>query len=190
MAISLRCTGCRSSLKLRDDLAGKKVKCPRCQTALVVPETDEDLVEVAVEEKRTRKSTGKTGRLQRDQPGPSRKNQIRIGRKRAEDEEEQEEEEAPRKKKKKGDKDSKYKPCPQCGAEGATRVKWTAWGSFYGPALFTHVQCPECNYCYNGKTGRSNMLAASMFVAIPLIGILAIIGVVFYIIAQRGHMSF
>jgi hypothetical protein len=68
-----------------------------------------------------------------------------------------------------------YKPCPRCGSGGATRVTWTPWGSFYGPAMLTHVRCPKCGYAYNGRTGRSNLIAAIFFVLIPLILILAII---------------
>src|SRR4051794_36028198 len=56
MAISLQCPGCRSSLKLGDGLAGARVKCPRCQKFVHVPEAEEDyeLVECTVEEERVR----------------------------------------------------------------------------------------------------------------------------------------
>jgi len=188
MTISLRCTGCQSTLKLRDELAGKRVKCPRCQTVLLVPQPEEELVEVAVEKRHVkkappepRKPTGRTGRVQREEPVATRKNKVQLGANEA----------APvAPSKKKAGKASKYKPCPNCGTDGATRVKWTSWGSFYGPRLFTHVQCPECAYCYNGKTGRSNALAAAMFVLVPLLGILAILGGLGYVLVQRGHLSF
>src|SRR5262249_35984458 len=88
MSISLRCTGCRSTLKVRDELAGKKVKCPRCQTVLLVPQPEEDaLVEATVEKRRAketkaepRKPTGRTGRMQREEPVPTRKNKVQLGR--------------------------------------------------------------------------------------------------------------
>jgi predicted amidophosphoribosyltransferase len=76
---------------------------------------------------------------------------------------------------------SDYAPCPRCGARGAERVVFTFWGSFYGPALFTHVQCPKCYYKYNGKTGKSNRIPAILFVSIPLVLILAIIGGVVFL---------
>jgi rubredoxin len=88
----------------------------------------------------------------------------------------------PRKKKR------KYEPCPQCEAPDPERVKWTAWGSFYGPAMLTHVRCQECGYCYNGKTGRSNKVAATVFVMVPLIGILAIVGAVGYML-YKWHQA-
>jgi hypothetical protein len=68
-----------------------------------------------------------------------------------------------------------FKPCPRCGAEGAKRVLFTPWGSFYGPALFNHVRCPECRCAYNGRSGGSNLIPAILFVAVPLILMAAII---------------
>ncbi len=80
--------------------------------------------------------------------------------------------------------ESEYVPCPRCGARRSERVVFTFWGSFYGPALLTHVQCPKCYCKYNGKTGRSNLIPAIIFVLIPLILILAVIGgLVFYVIS-------
>jgi DNA-directed RNA polymerase subunit M/transcription elongation factor TFIIS len=149
MPTSIRCPGCHSTLRVRPELAGKRVKCPKCGKPVQVPaEEEEELVElVAVDE--------------------------------VEEPEEEEEEERPR------GKPSKYKPCPQCGAKGARKVTWTAWGSFYGPAMFTHVRCPECEYAYNGRTGGSNLIPAILFVAVPLMGILALIGVIVYIVVTR-----
>jgi serine/threonine-protein kinase len=82
-----------------------------------------------------------------------------------------------------------YKPCPQCGATHAAKVRWTVWGSFYGPPLFTHVRCPECSCCYNGKTGRSNMIPAILFVTVPLLGILGTIAGIAWMLYQRGWFS-
>ena len=56
-----------------------------------------------------------------------------------------------------------YAPCPQCGARGAKRILWTFWGSFYGPALMSHVRCPECRTAYNGKSGKSNGVKILIF---------------------------
>jgi DNA-directed RNA polymerase subunit M/transcription elongation factor TFIIS len=78
-----------------------------------------------------------------------------------------------------------FKPCPRCGAEGAKRVLFTPWGSFYGPALFNHVRCPECHHAYNGRSGGSNLIPAILFVAIPLVLIAAIIGYIAMLIIPR-----
>jgi predicted RNA-binding Zn-ribbon protein involved in translation (DUF1610 family) len=69
-----------------------------------------------------------------------------------------------------------FAPCPRCGSRNAERVVWTVWGSLYGPALLNHVHCLGCGYGYNGRTGRSNFLAAAAFVLVPLLLILAILG--------------
>jgi hypothetical protein len=40
MPITLECGGCGQSYQLKDEMAGKKVRCPGCQTVQVVPEAD------------------------------------------------------------------------------------------------------------------------------------------------------
>ena len=37
MPIQISCTGCQSKLKAPDTAAGKKIKCPKCQTVVPVP---------------------------------------------------------------------------------------------------------------------------------------------------------
>ena len=79
-----------------------------------------------------------------------------------------------------------YKPCPKCGATGAERVNWTPWGSFFGPALFHHVRCPQCGYAYNGKTGKSNIIPVVVFIAVPLVLIILLGWYVYGLLDQRG----
>jgi hypothetical protein len=230
MPVSLTCTKCKVTLKVRDELAGKKVKCPRCSTALVVPKADEDdfvSVEVVKEERIRDKPPKKTSprrdededdRTEHLDDRPSKKTRrrededdeddradtIREGRGRGKDRDREriradrprgkhrdddDDEEDDRDHGKKG-KGKKWKPCPRCGAEGAKRVLWTAWGSFYGPAMFSHVRCPDCGYCYNGKSGGSNIIPAIIFVAVPLIGILGIIGGIIYMLIQKNYIKF
>lgn len=38
MSISFPCTGCGRTLKVADELAGRKAKCPQCQAVLYIPE--------------------------------------------------------------------------------------------------------------------------------------------------------
>ncbi|MEN9555946.1 MAG: zinc-ribbon domain, partial [Planctomycetota bacterium] len=38
MAITVNCPACSARMTLRDDLAGKKIRCPKCQQALRVPD--------------------------------------------------------------------------------------------------------------------------------------------------------
>src|SRR5206468_10781389 len=37
MAINLQCPGCKKNLKTKDDLVGKRVKCPGCGQLIMVP---------------------------------------------------------------------------------------------------------------------------------------------------------
>jgi ribosomal protein S27E len=175
MSISLTCKGCKHTLTVRDDLAGKKVKCPRCSAALTVPGPDEDAPVEVVPEEGTQEAPRKsrTAASRRDEDDEDDRDRDR----------DQEDDEDRVKVK------SKYKSCPQCGEYGAKRVAWTAWGSFYGPAMFTHVRCPECGYCYNGKTGRSNLIAAILFVSVPLLGILGLIAAIVYIFYRQGYFG-
>jgi hypothetical protein len=112
---------------------------------------------------------------------------------RVDPDEDEEDDRKSRKGKKKGKKGKEepgdYKPCPQCGAEGATRVLWTPWGSFYGPAMFCHVKCPDCGHTYNGRTGGSNLIPAIICVVIPLLLILAILGGIVYIFYAQGYFG-
>lgn len=87
-------------------------------------------------------------------------------------------------------KSKSFKPCPKCGAGGAKRVTWTPWGSFYGPAMFNHVRCPQCDYKYNGKTGGSNLIPAIIFVTIPLLLIGAIVGGLIYFLISTNRWPF
>jgi hypothetical protein len=70
----------------------------------------------------------------------------------------------------------RWKACPKCGRHRAKQVTFTFWGSFYGPALLSHVRCRDCGYTYNGRTGKSNFWPAFFFVMVPAVLLVAIIG--------------
>jgi hypothetical protein len=42
MPITLTCSGCGGSFRLRDEMAGRKVRCPECESIQVVPATVAD----------------------------------------------------------------------------------------------------------------------------------------------------
>jgi hypothetical protein len=156
--------------------AGQQVQCPRCLALVTAP--SDDLVEVAIMEGQP--APAPPAGITREQPptaaGPTRPcpecgrpialtaRKCRHCKAWLEDEDDRE------------IYRTGFKPCPRCGAGGATRVVFTFWGSFYGPALFHHVRCPACGYAYNGRTGRSNLVPAILFVTIPAVLILAILG--------------
>jgi hypothetical protein len=169
----LRCTGCQSALRMRPEYVGKKLRCPRCKATMSVPATaaqrpttryddppplpgDDNLTTEPVPVANTRDAEVEI-------PKSRRKRRLT----------EEPEEEVP------------WVPCPACGAEDPDRVMWTFWGSFYGPALFNHVQCAECGKTYNGRTGRSNFIPALIFVTIPVLLIMGLIGVITWMIMAR-----
>ncbi len=208
MPFNLTCKACQAHLNVPDKFAGKKIKCPKCSKVVAVPELteeEEEPVEVMPDERimeaPVRKGKPQIARRRdddeeeeddrRSRVRPERDSDRARSRVRAEDDEDRrrprrrhddEEEEEDR------EDGPHFKRCPACGGRRADRVKWTAWGSFYGPALFTHVRCRKCGYAYNGRTGRSNLLPAIVFVTIPVLGILAILGAIFWILRARGHL--
>ncbi|MBY0526081.1 MAG: hypothetical protein K2R98_21985 [Gemmataceae bacterium] len=190
MPVVINCPSCKATLRAPDEWAGKKTRCPKCKSVIDVPaikkkppEEDFEEVEVVEEPEEKAKPASAAGDPfdfdgSAEEPKPKRKGKA-APKVREEEEEEEEEERRPKKK-------GKYKPCPQCDSGGAKRVKYTMWGSFYGPILFTHVRCPECGYCYNGKTGRSNLVPAILFVTIPAILIVALLIFIVVTLEQKG----
>jgi predicted RNA-binding Zn-ribbon protein involved in translation (DUF1610 family) len=206
MALEISCPACQASLRVREEYVGKQLKCPRCAAVLTVPSTPAAAPDARAQVRPAVRATpppaspaaGATA-------GPGEQpatvlpasasgrrcprcgekisagaNRCRYCRAWLDEDEEQEPREQRRRRR-------DFKPCPRCGARHAERVTWTPWGSFYGPALFTHVRCRECGYGYNGRTGRSNLLPAIFMVAIPLILIIAIVfGLLHVILSGRG----
>jgi predicted RNA-binding Zn-ribbon protein involved in translation (DUF1610 family) len=178
MPTTMKCPGCQAPLRLRDELAGKTIKCPRCSHVLKVPAAEEvvELVEeeagpeeITAEPPKPKKASAKQPCPECGEPVSRTATKCPYCKAPLDEDDEEDDEREQRKR-------SKFKPCPRCGESGARRVVWTIWGSFYGPALFTHVRCPGCGYAYNGRSGRSNLIPAIIFVTVPLVLILAILG--------------
>jgi len=178
MTAVIRCPQCQSPLRIREEYAGKKLKCPKCTAIIQVP-AGPTVLEVSDDvPPRVRPVTGRSEAI--EEGSPRRRSAAR------DDENEPDAyDDRPRKKFK-----SSFKPCPRCQASGARRVTWTPWGSFYGPAMFTHVRCQECGCKYNGRTGRSNLIPAIIFVTIPLLLIGAIVGGLIYFLVVSNRWPF
>lgn len=177
MKLEVQCPACKKEFRFTDRSDVKTVPCPHCGD-----EVSKDLGTLVADEavQTTRpKSQLETG--ERMQRCPNCGKAISVKARKCkycrawleEDEEESY---------------TEYVPCPRCGARRSERVVFTFWGSFYGPALLTHVKCPKCYYKYNGKTGRSNLIPAIIFVLVPLFLILAVIvGLGFFVFSlSRG----
>jgi DNA-directed RNA polymerase subunit M/transcription elongation factor TFIIS len=168
MAITISCPECDAQLRVRADFVGKSIKCPQCSKVVRVEEPLEEaplLDDDPPQLKPARPRRAAPRDEDEDDDRPRRRKRVDDeGDDDDEGEGEGDEGQEKRPKKKRG----KYVPCPSCGGRDASRVIWTFWGSFYGPAMFTHVRCPDCGTKYNGRNGRSNLIPAVIFVMIPL----------------------
>ena len=180
MALNIPCPGCKAVLHVRDEYAGKEMQCPRCGATVPIPEqaaveavTEAGAPAVASPPAESSKVCPECGQQIASTARKCRFCKAWLEEDGAEDEDLPERQPSP------------YRVCPHCGASGAKRVLFTFWGSFYGPALFTHVRCPECGYGYNGQTGRSNIVPAVLFVTIPAVLIVAIIVAVVILLVNR-----
>lgn len=160
MSHTRNCPSCGRSVTVSESDRGKAMRCPDCQTTLEEPPEEEPLLAEAAEAVTPHARP-------KPPPAPERRPMPRRVRQDEQDEED-EDDDYPRR--------DRWKPCPRCQCPHAQRVIWTFWGSFYGPAMFSHVRCDDCGYAYNGKTGRSNATVATIFVIIPLVLILLIFG--------------
>jgi phage FluMu protein Com len=100
MPISMTCSNCNKTLKVPDDLAGKKVRCPACKTVLAVPVPEED-VEAIEEEAPPPKKPSNAIKPEKALP-PNRRNDDDDDEEERDDEEE---DDRPRRKKKRRDDD-------------------------------------------------------------------------------------
>ncbi len=182
MPREVNCPECQATLRIQDEFAGMKMRCPRCGGTFTPGEA---LLEATPVESVT--TAPHTPNADAKRPAPREEEEPcpecgEMNRARAkccrycktwlEDEEDDVQVR----------RGGQWVPCPRCGARGAKRVTWTFWGSFYGPALFNHVRCPQCRYAYNGKTGGSNLVIAILFVSVPAFLIFIILGCLGFVI--------
>ena len=168
------CPKCATKLRVRDAAPGKKLRCSKCQKVFEIPADEEEaaMVEEVVEEVEPVDDEDEDERDDRRRRGGNNRDRRRR------DEDEDEEDDRPRQ--------SEWEPCPKCDSERIKKVKWTVWGSFYGPALLSHVRCQDCGYAYNGRSGRSNVVPAILFISVPLAVIAGLLVWVFFIFRGRG----
>ncbi|MCS7047090.1 MAG: zinc-ribbon domain-containing protein [Gemmataceae bacterium] len=166
MTVKINCPECAASLRVGAAPPGTKIRCPKCRRVFVQPDEEPALAEPAEDVENGDEAI--TAR-------PSAKRRVVDQVEEVEEADEVAEvddQDVPRRRK----TQSRWHPCPKCGSSNIQKVIWTVWGSFYGPALLSHVRCVDCGYTYNGRTGRSNIVAATLFVSVPLLGVLAILG--------------
>jgi ribosomal protein L40E len=190
MAIVTTCPGCKGTLRIREEYAGKAMVCPRCSASLTVPDDSAPVLAV-VDQKRPEPVDEIPARRH---PGPRRTvtcpecgarnpewakkcRACGAGLDRA----------AARSPADKDDRlQDRIVPCPRCGGKGASPVTWTWWGSYLGPKLCHLVSCPGCEHTYNGKTGGSNLFTKIALVLVPFLGIAGILVGLFFILRIKG----
>jgi transposase-like protein len=74
---------------------------------------------------------------------------------------------------------AEFAPCPQCGSVKAEKVSYTIWGGMIGPRLLNHVKCQDCKATFNGKTGKSNTGAITIY----LVAMFVLAFVIFFVAA-------
>jgi DNA-directed RNA polymerase subunit RPC12/RpoP len=175
MKLEVLCPACRKQFRFSDRSDLETVACPHCGD-----EVNKNLgtlvSDEAAQATKVKSQATETHRCPRcGKPIPIKARKCKFCRAWLDEDDDQEE------------AVTEYAPCPRCGARRSERVVFTFWGSFYGPALLTHVQCPKCFCKYNGKTGKSNLIPAILFVLIPLLLILAVIGGVVFMAINLGR---
>jgi len=105
MANIVKCPECGRALKLGDEAAGKRVRCPACKHAFTVPTPEEEIEEIEeIEEEAEPEPEERPSKRSRRPPREDEEEEEPPRRRRAsrdEDEEEEEEEDRPRPRKKK-----------------------------------------------------------------------------------------
>jgi DNA-directed RNA polymerase subunit RPC12/RpoP len=177
--IRLNCTECDRRLTVKDELAGKRARCPGCQAVFVIPAAPVLDAEPVEEEERPRR-----GRRNEEDEGDSPRQGIRREaagdrRVRSRGDDEPDEEDRPRQRSRR-DEDEDDRPrrrsrddededddrprrrkdqgvrCPNCGSRKSTKVYWTFMGGFLAPMIINMVRCTRCGTGYNGKYGDYN----------------------------------
>src|SRR5262245_54237271 len=72
MPITLSCT-CGKALKLKDELAGRRVRCPACSGVLTVPAAEEEIIETELTEEPDATAEDGPGATAEDRPAGERK---------------------------------------------------------------------------------------------------------------------
>jgi hypothetical protein len=170
--IHITCQHCSRDIRVADEHAGKRIRCPGCKEVLTLP--------AAAAAPQPAKAAPVPSSIKKTAPPPIPKRrppedddeEIAVAEAVDEDEDEDEDDEPrPRKRKrrKRRGRQGSYADCPNCDAPGdASPVGFTWWGGILGPRLLSHVRCNDCGTCYNGSSGKSNDTAILIYVLVSL----------------------
>jgi hypothetical protein len=180
--IRLQCPHCTKEISARDELAGKKVRCPVCKEVLQLPAAAPDVEPVvqAVTEEPVPAPVAPPPLPKQPPPLPEDDIPV-VPVLREENGRQRDYEPAVRRPRRVSGPRGDYADCPHCGAQGhAKKVGFTWWGGALGPWMFCHVRCSECGTCYNGRTGKSNNTAIAIYTIVTffIALVLGVIGVI------------
>lgn len=180
MSLVVTCTSCQTILRVQEQFAGKKMKCPRCSAVFDIPSWDADVEEeFEVVEEEGKAAGEEENPFEFDEEAQGKK----AGAKATQKIKKVKEEDLPPRRK------SAYLPCPDCGNDGAKRIPWTFWGRYYWTNRYCHVACTQCGYRYNGETGESNLIPAILLVTLPLLVFLLAVGALLLGLIRQGHLK-
>lgn len=170
MPLDFHCPECSTGLRVKEEHAGKKMKCPKCAKIVPIPQASEqEGVEVEVIEDQPAETVGDPFAFEDiDRPRTKKKEPAVADR--------------PKPIK----TAARYAPCPHCGAQEARKVDRTWWGSWIGPHLFHTVRCQECGGSFNGKTGDTNLVPILLFVTVQVLVIGVLLFILFAMLKRKG----
>jgi hypothetical protein len=190
--IHITCQHCTRDIRVADEHAGKKIRCPGCKEVLVLPAAAPAVKPAKAAPAPSPSPIKKAAPppVPKRRPPEDDDEEIAVADAVAEDEDE-DDEPRPRKRKRikrrsRGRK-GRYADCPNCDAPGdASPVVFTWWGGMIGPRLLSHVRCDDCGTCYNGSSGKSNDTAILIYTLVSVFISLMILGLVL-IATILGH---
>jgi hypothetical protein len=181
--IHITCQHCSRDIRVADEHAGKRIRCPGCKEVLTLPAAAPQPAKAAPVPSSIKKAAPPP--IPKRRPPEDDDEEIAVAEAVDEDEEE-DDEPRPRKRKrrKRRGRQGSYADCPNCDAPGdASPVGFTWWGGILGPRLLSHVRCNDCGTCYNGSSGKSNDTAILIYVLVSLfitlmVGALALVAAI------------
>ncbi|HVS39440.1 MAG TPA: hypothetical protein VMS17_28035 [Gemmataceae bacterium] len=176
---AINCPNCGKTLNVADQYAGKKVRCPNCQGVLMVP----PLGAVAQPEQAMPRPRPPSAAMPPLPPADDPYVAPRPGQRRPDYDD-------PRRRPPRDDdyppdprmmrrrRGPEWAPCPSCGCEDATKIGWTFWGGWIGPAIINCVRCHRCGTTYNGVHGDYNGGRIAIYVVVSIVIGLIVGGVI------------
>jgi hypothetical protein len=188
---AISCPSCGKTLSVGEQYAGKKVRCPSCQGVLTVPSltaptaASEEVMPVPPRPARPAMPPVPPPREEPHvAPPPSRRPPAYDDdRPRRPPPPRDDDYPDPRRRRRPA---VEWAPCPSCGSDDATKLGWTWWGGWLGPAIINCVRCHRCGTNYNGVHGDYNGGRIAIYVIISAVLSVIVIGAIIAVSAMNS----